>query len=44
MPKSSAGIGYLQKKSWHPGRLDNIEKVWQAEEKIKEEKKKKMNV
>ncbi|DBB05825.1 hypothetical protein WJX82_010516 [Trebouxia sp. C0006] len=26
------GLGFLNKKTWHPGRMDNQEKVWKKEE------------
>ena len=26
------GLGFLTKKTWHPGRMDNQEKVWKKEE------------
>lgn len=26
------GLGFLNKKTWHPGRLDNIENVWKKEQ------------
>ncbi|KAL3154798.1 hypothetical protein ABBQ38_011342 [Trebouxia sp. C0009 RCD-2024] len=26
------GLGFLNKKTWHPGRLDNVEKVWKKEQ------------
>ena len=31
------GLAFLAKKTWHTSRLDNVERVWQAEEKEKQE-------
>lgn len=31
------GLSYLSKKSWHPGSFQNIEKVWIAESKKKDD-------
>ena len=33
------GLSYLSKKSWHPSTFSNIEKVWAAEQKLKDEEK-----
>lgn len=39
------GLSYLNKKVWHPGRMQNMEMVWLAEEKQKKnEKVKKENL
>ena len=32
------GLAFLSKKRFHPGRRDNMEKVWLAEQKEKNEK------
>ena len=37
---SKGGLAFLNKKSWHTGKISNYEKVWQAEEKAKAEAKK----
>ena len=29
------GLSFLHKKAWHPGTFKNIERVWDAEEKLK---------
>lgn len=34
------GLKFLNKKGWHTGSLRNLEKVWKAEQKDVEEKKK----
>lgn len=26
------GLGFLNKKTWHPGRLSNVENVWKKEQ------------
>ena len=39
-PKCSPSIrhaGFLNKKTWHPGRIDNQEKVWKKEEDARKE-------
>jgi len=33
-------MDFLSKKSWHPSRIQNVEKVWKAEQMNKAEKKK----
>lgn len=34
------GLGFLNKKTWHPGRLSNVENVWKKEqEHLKEQSK-----
>ena len=33
------GLSYLSKKSWHPSTFKNIEIVWAAEQKKKDEEK-----
>jgi len=35
------GLGYLGKKTWHPGSFKNIEKVWIAEQNFKNQEKRK---
>jgi len=35
---SKGGLAFLNKKTWHTGHIRNIEKVWQAEQKAKQEK------
>jgi len=39
MNKGSAkgGLAFLNKKNWHTARIQNIEKVWLAEQKAKQE-------
>ena len=34
------GLAFLNKKGWHTGNLRNIERVWNAEQKAKDEDKK----
>ena len=34
------GLSFLGKKSWHTSNIDNVEKVWLAEQKADQEKKK----
>ena len=34
------GLSFLNKKTWHPGSFNNIEKVWIAEQKHREQEKK----
>jgi hypothetical protein len=34
------GLSFLAKKSWHTSNLDNVERVWLAEQKADQEKKK----
>jgi hypothetical protein len=37
---SGGGLAFLNKKSWHTGKLNNIERVWQKEEDERKEKQK----
>jgi hypothetical protein len=37
---SKGGLAFLNKKSWHPSLLSNVEKVWKAEKKSRDETKK----
>ena len=34
---STRSAGFLNKKTWHPGRIDNQEKVWKKEEDARKE-------
>lgn len=34
---STLSAGFLNKKTWHPGRMDNQEKVWKKEEDARKE-------
>ena len=34
---SMRSAGFLNKKTWHPGRIDNQEKVWKKEEDARKE-------
>ena len=34
---STPSAGFLNKKTWHPGRIDNQEKVWKKEEDARKE-------
>jgi glutamate dehydrogenase/leucine dehydrogenase len=36
------GIGFLNKKTWHPGRIQNLEEVWKREQ-VKEAEERKMD-
>lgn len=40
LARMGGGLGFLNKKTWHPGRMDNQEKVWKKEEEhLKEQNK-----